>query len=247
MARVRVGITAYRDRATFGAWTADCALIPCGYVESICLAGGCPIVIPTLDATWVPDVLGGIDALVLSGGPDIDPVHYGAQAVPEAGRCDTTRDVWELALLAGALARDLPVLGICRGMQLLNVHAGGSLVQHLADAVLATHRAAPGSFACHAVYVAPDSRPSLAVAGSGDVSSHHHQAVDRPGHNVRVVARAEDGTVEAIDLEGYRFAVGVQWHPEVRREPSVFQALVDAAKARRTSGLRPCGTEIANI
>jgi putative glutamine amidotransferase len=168
----------------------------------------------------------GLDGLVLAGGTDIDPELYGAAPHPETGEPDRDRDRLEIALLREALERDLPVLAICRGMQLLNVALGGSLLQHIEG-----HRV-PGRAVVHSVRLAPASRVG-AILGSGEygVNSRHHQCVERLGNGLTVVGRAPDDIVEAVELEGKRFVVGVQWHPEDRREDwKLFTAFGDSMK-----------------
>jgi gamma-glutamyl-gamma-aminobutyrate hydrolase PuuD len=173
-----------------------------------------------------------LDALVLAGGPDIDPASYGAAPHPKTAGVRPERDSWEFALLAVALERDLPTLGICRGMELMNVACGGDLVQHLPDHGADTnHRPAPGRYGQHRVRL--DGGVLSAALGSDRVvASYHHQGVGRVGTGLREVAWADDGIVEALELSGARFAAGVLWHPEEDERSSgkgVFAALVEAA------------------
>jgi len=207
------------------------------YTQAVQEAGGIAVVLPAHGfADDVDALLDRMDALVFSGGPDLDPVVYGEPAHPELGPdVDAVSDRYELALHAGAAERDLPVLGICRGMQALNVARGGSLHQHLPDLTAVAHRQDHDAFVpAHAVAVAPG---SLLHRLTGDptlaVNSFHHQAADRLGSGLEVAAHALDGTVEALWDPAARFVLGVQWHPEVLThlpaQAACFTALVAAA------------------
>ena len=176
---------------------------------------------------------------MLSGGSDLDAGLYGEQQHPETLGVIAHRDRFELELLAGALDRDLPVLGICRGMQLLNVQRGGSLHQHLPEIVDGSlHKAAPGTFALHHVAMEPGSRLEALLGPATEVHSCHHQAPDQIGEGLAVTARAPDGVVEGIELVGARFCVGVLWHPEEHAEYGgpLFQGLVAAAQPAAVGG-----------
>lgn len=233
----RIGLTTYVERAQWGVWHERAALLPVSYVEVVATAGGLPILLPPIvpddddvDAAAVVAVA-GIDGLVLTGGADVDPDHYGAAPHAETDRPRTDRDRWELALLRAALGADRPVLAVCRGAQLLNVAQGGTLHQHLPDVLGAlTHRPEMGTFGTVAVRVEPGSRLAGVVGEGIEVQCHHHQAVDGLGDGLAVCARAADGTVEAVELIGAGFALGVQWHPEEQRDVRLFAALVAAAR-----------------
>jgi putative glutamine amidotransferase len=217
--RPLIGITSYAEEASWGHWTLPAALVPLSYVHSVELAGGRPMVVPPAD-DGVDETLDALDGLILSGGADLDP---GAE-----------RDRGELALLTGALERDLPVLAICRGMQLLNVAQGGSLLQHLPDVVgHEGHRETLGAFSEHAVRIAPGSRAAGILGEEARIKSTHHQAPDRIGDGLEPVGWAEDGTVEALERPGGAFAVGVLWHPEAGEDQKLFEALVAEARAYR--------------
>jgi putative glutamine amidotransferase len=180
------------------------------------------------DAEGSEEVLDALDGLVFSGGNDLDPEGYGAGAHPATVGTNPERDRGELALLQAALERDLPVLAICRGFQVLNVARGGDLVQHLPDVVgHEEHREIPGEFSEHAVRVDPSSRIREV---DGAVKSHHHQAVGRVGDGLREVAWAEDGTVEGLEDPEKPFLVGVLWHPEAGEDQRLFDQLVEAAR-----------------
>jgi len=234
--RPLVGVSTYLDMAKWGVWSRRAALLPATYVDAVSAAGGVPILLPPggRDAGRAVEA---VDALVLAGGPDIDPAAYGAQPHPKTANVQPARDRWELDLLAAALERGMPVLGICRGMELMNVACGGDLVQHLADhGASADHRPAPGSYGRHRVRLDPASLLTPALGAELMVASYHHQGIGRLGAGVRAVGWADDGLVEAVELAGADFGVGVLWHPEEDEGPpgrAVFAALVDAVEAAR--------------
>jgi putative glutamine amidotransferase len=187
------------------------------YPEAISRAGAVPVIVPPLPRGSIEPLLDGVRGLVLTGGPDIDPCHYGAEAHPELGPVEREIDVFELALLRAALRRRLPVLGICRGMQLLNVALGGSLVQDLPSAggEVEHRQTDPGVQPTHDVELEAGSRiAGLVGATSLRVNSFHHQAIDRLGRGVRAVGWAPDGVVEAVEVRRQPFCIGVQWHAE---------------------------------
>lgn len=231
LARTRpvIGITTYVEPATWGVWRdLPTTLVPHDYVAAVTLAGGRAILLPPDDLDT--DVLRIVDGLVLSGGADLGPELYGAAPEPQTvTRPD--RDAAEMLLARAALTRDLPVLGVCRGMQLLTVAAGGSLHQHLPD-VLGhdRHRPAPGVYGELAAGFTPGSRIAALMGDDTRVHCFHHQGVDDPG-TLTVTGRADDGTVEAVEDPAHRFVLGVQWHPEVSRDKRLFGALVAAALA----------------
>ena len=208
--------------------------MPLSYVHAVERAGGRPLLVPPLDGA-VDETLDVLDGIVFSGGGDLDPSAYGADAHPETRGTIPERDEAELALLTAALERDLPVLAVCRGSQVLNVARGGDLVQHLPEVVgHDRHRPTPGVFADHGVTLAAESRLADALGGShAPVKSHHHQGYGRLGEGLREVAWAEDGTVEAVEDPSKTFAVGVLWHPEEGEDAKLFEALVAEASAFR--------------
>ena len=226
MAKPLIGITTYVERATWGAWDTEAALIPYDYVRAVERAGGRAVLVPP-DEDGNEEILDALDGLVFSGGNDLAPESYGAQAHPATNGTNPARDRGELALLTAALDRDLPVLAICRGFEVLNVARGGDLVQHLPDVVgHEEHRAVLGEFSDHAVSVDPSSRIGEV---RGAVKSHHHQALGQVGDGLREVAWAEDGTVEALEDPDKPFLVGVLWHPEAGEDQRLFERLVEAA------------------
>jgi putative glutamine amidotransferase len=234
VARPLVGITTYVEQASWGHWALDAALIPYDYVRGIERAGGRPLLVPP-SADAVDETLDALDGILFSGGSDLDPETYGAEPHPETNGVRPERDRAELALLEAALARDMPVLAVCRGFQVLNVVRGGDLVQHLPDVVgNATHREVTGTFSEHDVRVEDDSRLGVLLGGEhAPVKSHHHQGVGRVGEGLREVAWADDGTIEAVEDPGRRFALGVLWHPEAGEDTKLFEALVAEARAYR--------------
>jgi putative glutamine amidotransferase len=233
MSRPVVGITTYVEEANWGNWRLDAALIPYMYVEMLERAGGRALLVPPSE-DGVEETLDVLDGLLVSGGADLDPDAYGAEAHPETAGTRPARDRAELALIEAALARDMPVLAVCRGSQVLNVVRGGDLVQHLPELVgHEEHRAVPGVFSEHPVRIEADSRVGELLGDRVPVMSHHHQAFGRVGAGLREVAWADDGTVEALEDPERRFAVGVLWHPEAGDDPRLFAALVEEARRYR--------------
>jgi putative glutamine amidotransferase len=231
-----IGICTALERARWGVWDQQAALLGISYVKSVQRAGGMVLMLPP-DERLVEEpeeALDLIDGLMLAGGADIDPASYGEQAHPLTVETVPERDAFEIALVRGAIERDLPVLGICRGMQLINVARGGTLLQHLPEQLgHEEHRRVVGSFdgAEHDVTL---TEGSLAASAAGELvhvtRSHHHQGVDRVGEGLIVsgLSTMED-LPEAIELPDRRFVLGVQWHPEADAASSVVGALVQAA------------------
>jgi putative glutamine amidotransferase len=236
--RPAIGICASVERACWGPWEVECNLTARSYSLAVQAAGGMALVLPPDDsAAERPDeMLDLVDGLMLAGGSDVDPASYGARAHPETSGSRPERDRFELALTHRALERDIPVLGICRGMQVLNVACGGTLVQHLPELVgHGGHRHTPGAFSDHDVRIDAGTLAARAVgAESSAVKSHHHQGVDELGEGVVASAwSVDDDVVEALELPGKEFALGVLWHPEEDERSRVVGSLVDAARARR--------------
>lgn len=241
--RPAIGICASLTDASWGPWSQSAVLLPVNYLEAIQRAGGLAWMIAP-DWALVEDpgeALDRLDGLILAGGGDIDPSVYGAEPHPETERITVPeRDATEIALARRAIALDLPVLGICRGMQVINVALGGTLLQHVPDKVgHSLHRHTPGSFedSDHDVQLRPG---SLAARAAGEeihaTKSHHHQAVAEIGEGLEVTGwSAMDDLPEAIELRDHRFALGVQWHPEVDETSRLITALVDEARAYRSA------------
>ena len=209
------------------------------YVRALARSGAIPVVLPPLALALVPGLLAPLAGVCLSGGPDIDPAAYGEEPHPDLGPVEPDLDAFELAVARHADAAGLPILGICRGAQTLNVARGGSLHQHLpayADGSVDHRQTAAGNRVTHEVAVEPGSRLALALGADAlSVNSFHHQAVERLGDGLRAVAWAPDGTVEGIEGADGRFVLGVQWHAETldeveRAQARLFAALVDAAR-----------------
>jgi putative glutamine amidotransferase len=231
--RPLIGITAYAEETTFGVWNVPAALVPLSYVDSVERAGGRALLVPPLEDA-VDETLDALDGLVFTGGPDLDPTLYAAEPHPETRVIRPERDRAEIALLTAALERDLPVLAVCRGSQVLNVALGGDLEQHVPDRVGHTgHRETPGTFSEHAVEIASGSRLGQIVGEQITVNSHHHQGYGMLGAGLEPVALADDGTLEALELPGKKFALGVLWHPEQGEDLRLFERLVAEARAFR--------------
>ena len=224
-----IGITTYAEEATWSGWTEPAAFTPLASVRAVEQAGGRPLLVPPSDHA-IEETLDALDGVIFSGGGDIDPDAYGAEAHPETANVVRERDSAELALLQAALARDMPVLAVCRGSQVLNVARGGDLVQHLPEIVgHDRHRHVEPVMADHEVTVREGTRLGGILGDRAPVKSSHHQGFGRLGEGLREAARAEDGTVEALEDPSRRFALGVLWHPEAGEDLRLFEELVGEA------------------
>ncbi|MCD9199765.1 gamma-glutamyl-gamma-aminobutyrate hydrolase family protein [Aeromicrobium wangtongii] len=228
MTRPLIGISTYREQARWGVWDQPADLLPTGYARSIERAGGVPVLLPPGDPEAARTVVARLDGLVIAGGADVEPARYGAEPHARTTGWREDRDAWELALLDAA-APDLPVLGICRGMQVMAVAGGGSLDQHLPDRVGSdAHSPGGAAFGRIDVDVVAGTMLAAAIGDKGSVRCHHHQAVrDHP--DFVPAAWAADGTLEAMEDPGHRFRLAVQWHPETADDAGLFRALVAAA------------------
>ncbi|HEY6836488.1 MAG TPA: gamma-glutamyl-gamma-aminobutyrate hydrolase family protein [Gaiellaceae bacterium] len=231
--RPLVGITTDVQVTRFGAWTEESALVPTDYTRAVERAGGRPLLVPPSDG-GLEETLEVLDGLVLSGGSDLDPATYGHEPHPETKGVLEARDRAELALLHAALERDMPVLAVCRGSQILNVGLGGDLVQHLPEIVgHDDHKHTPGEYADHDVSLDPGTRLGALLGDHAPVKSHHHQGFGKLGSGLREAAHADDGTVEALEDPSRRFALGVLWHPEAGEDTRLFEAFVEEARRYR--------------
>jgi len=231
-----VGICAAVERAKWTVWEETATLAPRSYAAAVQRAGAVALLLPPDDAvTAAPELLlDRLDGLILAGGSDIDPATYGAEPAPETGVTWPERDAFEVALTRAAIERGTPVLGICRGMQLLNVALGGTLVQHLPDVVgHPDHLDTPGSYGDHEVHLEPESLAARAAGAERlNVKSHHHQGVERLGDGVQPTGwSVPDDAIEAIEMPGRDYALGVLWHPEEDGRNAVIGSLVEAARA----------------
>ena len=231
MSKPIIGITTYLTLARFGVWEDDAALIPAAYVRAVEAAGGRALLVPP-SMQGIEETLDRLDGVLFSGGSDLDPEIYGQETHAETNGVVPERDRAELALLQAALERDMPVLAVCRGSQVLNVARGGDLVQHLPDVVGdEKHKHTPGVFADHDVDLVSGTRVQQILGDRAPVKSHHHQGYGQLGQGLREAARADDGTVEALEDPSRRFALGVLWHPEAGEDFALFEALVEEARA----------------
>jgi len=236
VARPLIGVTAYAEPSVrWGVWEVPAAVIPLAYVQSIEAAGGRALLVPPSEE-GIDETLDALDGVLFSGGADLEPSEYGHDPHPETAGTRPERDRGELALLRAALERDMPVLAVCRGSQVLNVARGGDLVQHLPDIVgHEQHKHTPGVFADHEVEVKEGTRLGSLLGTRAPVKSHHHQGFGKVGDGLVESAWAADGTLEALEDPSKRFAVGVLWHPEEGEDAALFRALVDEARAYRAA------------
>jgi putative glutamine amidotransferase len=233
-----VGVTCNLEVVKYGIWTEPAAMVPLTYVRAIARAGGRPLLIaPTpADLADPSELLDMLDGVLVTGGADVGPAAYDEPPHPQTGAAPQDRDAFELLLVQHAAERDLPCLGICRGMQVVNVAYGGGLEQHLPDRLEQDiHRGEDGAFADHQVDVEPESLAAIAAGATRvAVKSYHHQGIARVGDGLKITARAEtDGTVEAIEDAGRRFMLGVLWHPEEDEADRLIGAFVQECRAAR--------------
>ena len=229
-----IGLTTYLQQAQTGAWDVPAAFLHKTYLDAVTGAGGIATLLPPqpVDAEIAARVLDGLDGLILTGGRDVDPAAYNDEPHPATDEPAGDRDAWEFALLGAALRRGMPVLGICRGAQVLNVAMGGSLHQHLPDLLgHADHQRGNAVFATSTVRTVAGSRLGRLSGASATVQCYHHQGIDRIGEGLIASARDTHGLVEAVESAGDDFVVAVQWHPEEAPEDlRLFTGLVEAAR-----------------
>jgi putative glutamine amidotransferase len=240
---LRIGLTTYRETAAWGVWNEAADLLPTSYADAVAVAGALPVLLPpaALDdaRASAESALDAVHGLTLCGGADVDPRCYGAERDAHTGPPRTNRDTWEINLALAALERGMPVLAICRGMQVLNVALGGDLVQHLPDAVgHSGHCPVVGHHGRHPVTLAAGTRIGRLLGSQAEVPTYHHQAVGRLGSGLTASGWAEDGVVEAIETGSSGWVVGVQWHPEVADGAPLFRGFVDACRGFRDARRR---------
>ncbi|WP_067568361.1 gamma-glutamyl-gamma-aminobutyrate hydrolase family protein [Nocardia acidivorans] len=228
--RPLIGLPTYAERTRFGHWEVDSAVLSRTYIDMVVRAGGIPVLLPPI-GTPRPELLERLDGLALTGGADIDPARYAAEADPATRGLRPDRDESEFGLFELARAADMPVLAICRGLQLVNVALGGTLVQHLPDVLGHTdHARTPGVFGVTTVRTVPGSRVAAIAGPEVRVHCHHHQAIEVLAPGLTATAHAPDGTIEAAESTGGPFLVGVQWHPEENStDDRLMRALVEQA------------------
>jgi putative glutamine amidotransferase len=228
-----IGITTYTERTRFGCWDVAAAVLPRTYPDSVVRAGGVPVLLPPIGAGF-PELVGRLDGLLLAGGADVDPARYDQSTHLETLGLRPDRDAFEFGLLTEALAADLPILAVCRGMQVLNSALGGTLRQHLPDVVgHHGHRPEPGVFGECKVRLHTGSQAEKILGTEAKVCCHHHQALDTTANDLTVVGTADDGTIEAVELPGRTFVLGVQWHPEQDNDDDrLVAALITAARTK---------------
>ncbi|MFI8006877.1 gamma-glutamyl-gamma-aminobutyrate hydrolase family protein [Streptomyces sp. NPDC086010] len=231
-----IGVTTYLEPAArWGVWELPAAVLPAAYPRLVQRSGGLAALLPPDAPERAADVVARLDGLVIAGGADVDPGLYGAERDFRTGPPAHERDSWEVALLRAARAAGTPVLGICRGMQLLNVALGGTLTQHLDGHAGPFGKA--GVLGEHTVTPVPGTLYASLVPEEASVPTYHHQAVDRLAPGLVVCAHAADGTVEAVELPGDQWVLGVQWHPEMGDDLRIMRALVEAARAASGAAL----------
>ncbi len=240
MARPLIGITGQLEAAHWGDWVREAVLSPLTYTRAVERAGGTPVILPPVPPDSVTRLIAGLDGLVLTGGADVNPALYEAEPHEQADVPDRRRDRFELALVRAAIEAGVPVLAIGRGLHVLNVARGGTLIQYLPDSVgHSGHAADTAKMRKHTVTLSPDSMLGQLLGAQALVPALHHQAINQAGDGLVTVGWADDQVIEALELPGHRFAVGIQWHPEEGDDLRVFEALVAAATANAAAAAKP--------
>jgi len=228
-----IGLTTYLEQAQSGVWDVPAAFLPKVYFEAVTRAGGTVVLLPPqpMGEGVADSILDRLDGLIVTGGKDVEASRYGQAPHPTNDAPRRDRDDLEFALLERALDRDIPFFGICRGMQVLNVLRGGTLIQHLPEVIGSErYNAGGGVFSPNPALTVPGTRLAELVGERLTVQSYHHQAIDQVGAGLTVSARGDDGVIQAVDIDGATFGLAVQWHPEVSPEDlRLFEALVEAA------------------
>jgi putative glutamine amidotransferase len=231
MGRPLIGITGELEAARWRNWIREAVVSPVSYTRAVERAGGTPVVLPPVPSSSIPTLIARLDGLLVAGGRDVDPSLYDEAPHDQTDQPDHRRDRFELLIIRAAIDADLPFLAICRGLQVLNVARGGTLIQHLPDRLgNESHRPDPVKITTHDVQISPGSKLGGLLGVSSAVPTAHHQAINRLGAGLTTVAWTEDKVIEAVELQGHRFGIGVQWHPEEGDDARIFEALVEAAK-----------------
>jgi gamma-glutamyl-gamma-aminobutyrate hydrolase PuuD len=242
MGRPIIGITGELEAARWGNWIREAVVSPVTYTRAVERAGGAPVILPPVPSSSVPSLIAKIDALVVAGGRDVDPSLYNETPHKHSDIPDHRRDRFEILMIRAAIDADLPFLAISRGLHILNVARGGTLIQHLPDRLgTESHKPDPVKMTVHDVEISAASKVGRVLGGTAAVPAAHHQAIDRIGSGLLTVAWTPDHVVEAVELQGHKFGIGVQWHPEEGDDGGIFEALVAAA---RTASAAPPATEV---
>jgi gamma-glutamyl-gamma-aminobutyrate hydrolase PuuD len=218
---------------------------PVSYTRAVERVGGTPVVLPPVPASSVPGLIAGINGLLLAGGKDVDPSLYDEAPHEKNDLPDHRRDRFELIMTRAAIDADLPFLAIGRGMHILNVARGGTLTQHLPDRIGdESHKPDPVKMTKHDLQISAPSKLGRVLGAAAQVPAAHHQAINTIGSGLLTVAWTQDQVVEGVELQGHRFGLGVQWHPEEGDDPRIFEALVAAAKAAAQARVQPQAAEV---
>jgi len=246
MGRPIIGITGELDAARWGNWIREAVISPVSYTRAVERAGGTPVILPPVPASSVPALIAGMNGLVLAGGRDVDPSLYDEAPHEQTDIPDHRRDRFELILTRAAIEADLPFLAIGRGMHILNVARGGTLTQHLPDRIgNESHKPDPVKMTIHDLQITAESTLGRVLGQAAQVPAAHHQAVNRIGAGLLTVAWTPDQVVEALEVQGHRWGLGVQWNPEDGDDPRLFEALISVAKTA-TQAAVPAQSEVTS-